>query len=83
MNHFFTAEDGTEMTFEMVKEIFGCQQFKVMVEGQADRSMIFVGPDTKSHCKTLEILLAWGMIHFERLDLWKAILLNERLQPKL
>ena len=41
MRHF-TADDGTEMTFEMVEEIFGCQRFKIMVKGQPARSMILV-----------------------------------------
>ena len=68
----FVAEDGTEMTFEMVKEISGCQQFKITIESQPPplpRSITLVGLDTEVHYDTLEILLAWGMAHFERLPI--------------
>jgi len=62
----FTATDGTEMTFEMVEDIFGCQRFKITVEGHVDRAMTLVGPDTEEHYKTLETLLAWGASHLDR-----------------
>lgn len=67
----FTAEDGTQMTFEMVEEILDCQRFRIHVDGQEDRSMTLVNSDTIDHYKTLEILCAWGMGHFNRLPLWK------------
>lgn len=67
----FIAEDNTEMTFEFVNEIFGCQRFKITVEGQPERLMVLSGADTQSHYKTLEILLAWGMHHFNSLRLWE------------
>ena len=68
----FTAEDGTKMAFEMVKKILGCQQFEITIEGQpppSPRSITLAGLDTEAHYKTLEILLAWGMPHFERLPM--------------
>lgn len=68
--HKFIAEDGTEMTFEMVEGVFGCQRFKIMVEGQITRSITLAGTDTKQHHKVLEILLAWGMVRFEDLTPW-------------
>ena len=72
MSRQFIAEDDTEMTFEMVKEILGCQQFKITIESQPPplpRSITLVGVDTEAHYKTLEILLAWGIPHFERLPI--------------
>ena len=68
MSRQFKAEDGTEMTFEMVKEILGCQQFEITIKSQPSRSITLVGLDTEAHYKTLEILLAWGMPHFKRLE---------------
>ena len=69
MKHFI-AEDGTKMTFEMVEEVFSCQRFKIMVEGQATRSITLAGVNTKQHYRVLEILLAWGICRFEDLTLW-------------
>lgn len=66
----FKAEDNTKMTFEMVKEISGCQQFKITIESQPSRSITLVGLDTEAHYKTLEILLAWGMCHLKDFELW-------------
>jgi len=66
----FKAADETEMTFKMVEEIDGCQRFKISVEGKADRLMILVGSDTEAHYNTLELLLAWGIYHFETLPCW-------------
>ena len=70
----FTAEDNTQMTFEMVEEAFGCQRFRICIDGQKDRSITFVGLDTKAHYKTLKILCAGGMHHFNQLELWKGLL---------
>ena len=69
-SRIFVAEDGTKMTFEMVKETLGCQQFKITIGSQPPplpRSITLVGLDTEVHYKTLEILLTWGVSHFERL----------------
>ena len=74
MPRYFTAEDETEMTFQLVEEIEGCRRFKISVDNQTDRLMLLV----KSECdrgiedayNTLEILLTWGMIHFKELPLW-------------
>lgn len=69
----FTAKDGTEMSFELVKEIFECQQFKITVESQPSslpRTITLAGTDEETNYKTLEILLAYGEGDFERLKLW-------------
>lgn len=76
MPRHFTAEDGTEMTFEMVEEIQGCQQFRITIESQPPphpRSITLVELDTEAHYKTLEILLAWGVPHFERLPIMSKL----------
>ncbi len=70
MSHYFTANDNTEMVFELIDEAQGCQQFKIIVKGQPTRVIRLTGLDTEVHYKTLEILLAWGMCHFKRLKFW-------------
>ena len=72
MNKKFIAGDGTEMTFEMVKEIEGCQRFKISVKGKPDRLMILVKDERgiQAAYNTLEIQLAWGISHFESLPIY-------------
>lgn len=61
----FTATDGTKMTFELIKSFEGCQKFKIMVEGQKDRSVAFAGMNTEKNYRTLEILFAPGITYLE------------------
>lgn len=70
MKTSFIADDGTKMAFEFVEEILGCRRYKIVVEGQAARSIVLVGSNTKAHYKIIKIYLAWGMYHFKRLKLW-------------
>ena len=74
----FTAEDGTEMTFEMVEEIQGnhlgpIQVYTIKVNGQDTKEVVLFGTDTERHFKTLEVLLAWGMSHFNDLSTWEGL----------
>ena len=73
MNSQFTAEDGTEMTFELVDDSYGCQQFKVSAPGQIARTTTLVGANTEQHYKTLCTLLAWGIPHLERLEEYNSV----------
>lgn len=68
----FKAEDETEITFEMVEEILDCQRFRIHIDGQKDRSITLYGSDTEAHYKTLEILCAGGICHFNQLGLWEG-----------
>jgi len=72
MPRYFTAEDGTEMAFQFVEEIEGCRRFKISIDGQTDRLMVLAkgGWNINYAYNTLEILLVWGMSHFEKLPLW-------------
>lgn len=67
----FTAIDGTEMVFDLVKSFEGCQKFKIMVKGQKDRSITLAEIDVRKHYKTLEILLSPGIEYFKSLKLYK------------
>ena len=70
--HKFIAEDGTEMTFELVEEIEGCRRFKISVEGCLDRLMVLVDNNKglEAAYNTLGIQLTWGMYHFESLPVY-------------
>ncbi len=72
----FIAEDGTEMTIEMVEEGKELgnryKRFKVTVDGQAAREIVLAGATSNNlehNYGTIQILLAWGMSAFERLGL--------------
>jgi len=72
MGRRFTAEDKTEMTFELVEEIDGCRRFKISVKGHLDRLMVLVDNNKglEASYNTLEIQLAWGINYFESLPVY-------------
>ncbi|KKM03613.1 hypothetical protein LCGC14_1772740 [marine sediment metagenome] len=72
----FVAEDGTEMTIEMVEEgeelFHRFKRFRVTVNGQAAREIVLAGATTNNldhNYGTIQICLKWGMSDFERLSL--------------
>lgn len=75
MRHFM-ADDGTEMTFEMVEEIFGCQRFKIMVKDQPTRTMILVEEAAATAADTI-----FGKKKILSCQRFKAIALSRPTQP--